>query len=67
MVLNLPYKRVNPLISYLNTTFLSPSNLNKINNIILKAKIADPPLLKKGRGIPITGARPITIPKLIMK
>ena len=24
-------------------------------------KIADPPLLKKGRGIPITGANPITI------
>ena len=32
-----------------------------------KERIADPPLLKKGSGIPITGARPITIAILIIK
>ena len=54
-------------ISYLSTTFLSASSLNIINIINPNDKMADPPLLKKGRGIPITGANPITIAILIIK
>ena len=54
-------------ISYLSTTFLSASSLNIINIINPNDKMADPPLLKKGSGIPITGANPITIATLIIK
>ena len=54
-------------IIYLKTTFLSESSLKSIKTINPKERIADPPLLKKGRGMPITGAKPITIAIFIMK
>ena len=52
---------------YLKTTFRSASNRSKIKINKLKVKTADPPLLKNGKGIPITGAKPVTIPIFIMK
>ena len=51
---------------YLKTSFLSESILKRMKIIIENPSIADPPLLKNGKGIPITGAKPITIAMFII-
>ena len=55
------------LFYYLKTSFLSASSLKRIKINIEKVSIEEPPLLKKGKGMPITGANPSTIPIFIMK
>jgi len=46
---------------------LAVSIFNRIATMILKLSSADPPLLIKGNGIPITGIIPKVIPMLMKK